>query len=158
MKTNHIYLESYPQLPDDNAARMSLPGKTEMLAGVMDNRELMESIGAAWRLYFRLVLNENGTMTTTRSQLGSILGTKETTVRNWIDDLKNKNIITAETTGKQIRITLTKEHMAIAKAPEVVIETQTVSSGSLSPRLQAFQKIVEAADLSGNPIEVKLVI
>lgn len=132
--------------------------QASLLADVIEDEKLCEQIGAAWGLYFRLVLIEGGRMTGTYEEIGQAAGAVGRTARNWVARLRKAGIATVVRKGHQVCLELSERHMAVALAPRCVVRSQGAEQEPMSTRMRDACRLLQAAETAGTPVEVKTVI
>lgn len=132
--------------------------RATLMAEVINEPAVLTEIGAAWLLYLRLVLVESGRVVGTYDEIGQPMGATGKTVRNWVNGLEKRGVVTCERLGHRVSVELLGRHMTIAKAPDHIVKTIAAETIPLSPRMMSAMKIMEVAESSGSPVEFKMVI
>ena len=132
--------------------------RATLMADMFKEPAVMTEIGSGWFLYLRLVLVEGGRVVGSYDEIGQSMGTVGKTVRNWVNGLEERSVVKCERQGHRVSVELLGKHMAIAKAPDHIVQAVAAETTPLSPRMKTAMKIVEAAEAAGSPIECKVVI
>jgi DNA-binding transcriptional ArsR family regulator len=84
-----------------------------------------DKIDKAWRLLMMLLFVENGCVMGTYETIAKRLGdVSASSVKAWASSLKDNGIIDRCPEGKQVRLQLLGDYMAVAKAPDTItVET-----------------------------------
>ena len=147
----------------DGAGRVALAGtartKAAALAEVILQPAMLRKIGAAWPLYLRLVLVEEGRMIGDYRGVGQSLGTPPSTAQKWIAALVASGIAEKRNKGRGIEIVLREPHLAIARIPD---EVTTVVQSVVEPRTdsvtQGVLKIMEGSRLAGGDMTITVTV
>ena len=132
--------------------------KSDLLAELVRDSATLGLIGAAWFLYLRLVLTESGSIVGNYEEIGQVMGTGGKTVRNWVKALESAGIVKSQAKGHQISLQLLGKHIAIAQAPNVVVQKTVAQDIPMSDRMKTAMALVEAAERAGSKIQCQLVI
>ena len=153
--TNVINEQTIPENPltADNT-------KAALLAALVSDPALLKEVGAAWFLYLRLVLVEDGKMIGTYEEIGLAIGVVGKTVRNWAAALETASIVKCEPKGHRVSLELVGKHLEAAKAPTLVQTGEAVAAAAapMSPRVERALKIIKAAVEGDGQIELKAVL
>jgi len=134
--------------------------KLALLQKALDNPDINERIGSAWRLFFMLIFSPNGTVLATYAEIADKLGVVTKTIRNWAEVLEQTEMICKEPKGHGVKLSLCDNFRNIAQAPEYIVQTIEANNpqNDDDPQLQALLNIGRVACSRGSKIEVKLVI
>lgn len=125
----------------------------------MADERICSTVGAAWRLWIRLILVEGGSMAGTQEELGQKLGVSGRTVNSWTSILEKAGVVEKKVKNKRVEINLVGRHLEAATAPDTVAVGQAVeTTAPESARLRALKKALEASEEGGSKLEVSMVI
>lgn len=124
--------------------------KSAALAGIMRQPAVLQKIGPAWPLYFRLALVEGGRIVGDYRGIGEMMGTPQSTVEKWIAALINGGIAVKRQKGRGIEIELLDPHLAIARMPDQVAPAESpVVTTIADSETKGVLTIMEGARLAG---------
>jgi len=124
--------------------------KSAALAEVILQPAMMRKIGAAWPLYLRLVLVEEGRMIGDYRGVGQILGTPPSTAQKWIAALVESGIAEKRNKGRGIEVVLREPHLAIARMPDHAAPAELPAVTPIrDSETQGVLVIMEGAKLAG---------
>jgi DNA-binding transcriptional ArsR family regulator len=134
--------------------------KTAALAEILRQPAMLKRIGPAWQLYFRLVLDGEGSAAGTRDEIGERLGEDGRNVSNWVSSLHEAGIVTVEKTGRRMKVTLTGIHMDAARMPDAVtvVKESEPSSPAIDDRRRNVLELMDRARALGGEAEVRIVV
>lgn len=133
--------------------------RLEAVRDLVADATVCEAVGAAWRLWLRLLLIEGGSMTGTREELGQKLGVSGRNVGNWVTALQNNGIVKVCKTGRKMKVELADQHMSVALMPDIV----TVDGGAKArPELDDHQRsvlrLMDDARAVGGKVEIRIAV
>jgi hypothetical protein len=142
-----------------SVATPSAGTRQEAFKCVLLDKGLCERIGSAWRLFFNLLVIEEGVIVGTYEQIGEKLGVGANTARNWVNAMESQSLVTKKSQGRAIEIFLVEPFLSKSSLPEqiapVIPSPVPISD---SPRLARLRAIDDAAAKIEAHIEIKLVI
>lgn len=139
--------------------RKDTVSKSSALAAIICQPAILQRIGSAWPLYFRLVLVEGGRLIGDYRRIGEMLGKPQSTVEKWVETLVEGGIAIKRHKGRGIEVALCETHMDIATMPEVTApallpeaETRmdTVTMGVL--------KVIEGTRIAGGAMKITVTV
>ena len=149
-------------MKDGNIEQIGKAGNTQITENGSKSDLLAElvrdSATLGWFLYLRLVLTEGGSIVGKYEEIGQVMGTGGKTVRNWVKALESAGIVKSQAKGHQISLQLLGKHIAIAQAPNVVVQKTVAQDIPISDRMKTAMALVEAAERAGSKIQCQLVI
>jgi len=144
---------------DQSVATPSAGTRQEAFKCVLLDTGLCERVGSAWRLFFNLLVIEEGVMVGTYEQIGGKLGVGANTARNWVNAMESQSLVTKKSQGRAIEIILVEPFLSKSSLPEQIAPvTPFPVPTSDSPRLARLRAIDDAAAKIEAHIEIKLVI
>ena len=134
--------------------------KLEAVHEIVANNELCEGIGAAWRLFLRLLLLENGVICNKSQLIAEKMGTNEKTLRNWISTLEETQVAIKVNHGKSIEVKLCEPYLGYALLPDVPPQSAAtiVAEPQDTPTLALMKTIRQASEAAGAKVEIRITL
>jgi CTP-dependent riboflavin kinase len=100
-----------------------------------------------------LILGEEGKLIGSFDGIGAALGTSGKTIRNWVDHLESKGVISKTNKGRQVEIQLKGTHLLIATSPDRIEQAQNIKP-DYSPRTQSLINILAEYEKLGVKVQI----
>jgi hypothetical protein len=160
-ESNAQMAETYARInaatPDEASATERRRIKLEAVHEIVANNELCEGIGAAWRLFLRLLLLENGVICNKSQLIAEKMGTNEKTLRNWIGTLVESKVAFKVNHGKSIEVKLCEPYLGYALLPDALPQPAVVAAEPQDPPKLALLKTIQlASDAAGAKVQISI--
>lgn len=140
------------------AADSEPPTRHGAIKQVLGDASVCERVGAAWRLFFRLLVAEEGKVIGTHDQIGEALGVSGNTARNWIGGLVAAGLAHRAASGRSVEVTLAEPYISMSRRPKAVQPATAVAAPADTPRMALLRTVADAAEKADTKIRVEMVI